>query len=395
MREIPLKYGCNPNQPDARVLFEGPGAMPLTVANGAPSYINVLDGLRAWRLVRDLKAVTGKASAASFKHVSPAGTAVAATGELSAELRAVNFYGDAELSPAAAAYAKARASDRGASFGDFIAVSEVVDETLAALIKPEVSDGIIAPGYEPAALAVLTGKKGGKYVVMAMDPDYAEPATESRVEMGLTLEQTSNALLPSGELLAEVVTEQQAIPESERETLLVLMTTLKHTQSNSVALGLEGHAVGIGAGQQSRIACTRLCCEKAGRYLLKLHPRSVELAARFKGEVKRSDRVNAIDAYVIWGELSELERDRLRGKVDGAVEPIGQDEAATYLSGVVGMCCASDAFFPFRDNIDRLARSGVKYIAQAGGSVRDADVVAAADEHGMAMAMTGVRLFLH
>ncbi|MEM9253595.1 MAG: phosphoribosylaminoimidazolecarboxamide formyltransferase [Planctomycetota bacterium] len=395
MPEIPLKYGCNPNQPDARVAFDGPGEPPLTIVNGAPSYINVLDALRAWRLVKDLKAVTGKAAAASFKHVSPAGAAVADSGELDPALRAVNFYGDAELSSIAAAYAKARASDRGASFGDFIAVSEVVDASLAALIKPEVSDGIVAPGYEPAALEMLKGKKGGRYVVMSMDPGYVEPAVESRVEMGLTLEQTSNALLPSAELLAEVPTARKDISAAEAETLLVLMTTLKHTQSNSVAVGLGGHAVGIGAGQQSRIACTRLCCEKAGRYLLKLHPRSVELAGRFKDEVKRADRVNAIDAYVMWGELSELERDQLRGQVDGPVEPIGEDEAAAYLAGVSGMCCASDAFFPFRDNIDRLARSGVRCIAQAGGSVRDDDVVAAADEHGMAMAMTGVRLFLH
>jgi AICAR transformylase/IMP cyclohydrolase PurH len=395
MHEIPLKYGCNPNQPHARVTFDGPGEMPLTVVSGAPSYINLLDALRAWRLVKDLKAVTGKAAATSFKHVSPAGAAVSDDGTIDDALRTVNFYPAGELSPVAAAYAKARASDRGASFGDFIAVSEPVDASLAALIKPEVSDGIVAPAFEPAALETLKAKKGGRYVIMTIDPSHDEPTVESRVEMGLTLEQTSNALLPAAEHLTQVPTQQKAIAEPERETLLVLMTTLKHTQSNSVAVGLGGHAVGIGAGQQSRIACTRLCCEKAARYLLKLHPKTLELTTRFKPEVKRADRVNALDAFVMWDELGDIERRHLAEQVDGPIEPIQPDEARRHLAASRGMCCASDAFFPFRDNIDRLARAGVKHIAQAGGSVRDDDVIAAADEHGMAMAMTGVRLFLH
>jgi len=395
MHEIALKYGCNPNQPHARATYDGPGGMPLTVVHGAPSYINLLDALRAWRLVRDLKAVTGKAAAASFKHVSPAGAAVSDDGSVPDALRTVNFYPDGEYSPVAAAYAKARSSDRGASFGDFIAVSETVDASLAALIKPEVSDGIVAPAYEPAALDVLKQKKGGRYVVLTMDPAHAEPEVETRAEMGLTLEQTANALLPCLDHLVQVPTKNKQIGEPASETLLVLMTTLKHTQSNSVAVGLGGHAIGVGAGQQSRIACTRLCCEKAGRYLLKTHPGTLELAGRFKAEVKRSDRVNALDALVMWDELSEPERSALGEKFDGPIDPIQPDEARRHLAGVEGMCCASDAFFPFRDNIDRLARAGVRHVAQAGGSVRDDDVVAAADEHGMAMAMTGVRLFLH
>lgn len=386
---LELKYGCNPNQKTARLVQRGDG--PVRVCNGTPSYINILDGLRGWQLVRELKSATGKASSASFKHVSPAGAAVA--GELSPEFRRAHLVGDGELSPVATAYAKARSSDRVASFGDFIAVSETVDATLAGIIKPEVSDGIIAPGYDADAFEVLKCKKNGSYVILEMDPSHEPPVMESRTEFGMTLEQSYNDSVIDASLLKNIVTRNKTLPADVTETIIVSTITLKHTQSNSIAVGYQGQAVGIGAGQQSRIACTRLACDKADRWLLKLHPKTLSL--EFADGVKRSEKVNLVDMFVRYDELDDLERAQFRGQVTSAPDPITAAECAEWLSGFDGLVCSSDAFFPFRDNLDRAARSGVKYVVQAGGSARDADLIAAADEHGMVMCMTGLRLFLH
>lgn len=399
--EIPLKYGCNPNQPDARVLFPGPAdACPLSIVNGNPSFINLLDALRGWELVRDLKAATDKPAAASFKHVSPAGAAVA--GELMNDFCSANFYpapAEHAYSPIAAAYAKARSSDRGASFGDFIAVSETVDASLARLIKPEVSDGIIAPGYDADAKPILAEKKGGKYVMLQIDPAYAPAAgsVESRTCFGLTLEQTYNDAKIDQSLLQNVVTDKKAMPDSAVESLLVATATLKHTQSNSIAVAMNGQAIGIGAGQQSRIACTRLACDKADRFMLKQHPKSLALIDLFKPGVKRPDKVNAVDQFVRFHELDDIERGGLFALLSGEPDPITPGEARDWCGnfGNGELALSSDAFIPFRDNLDRAARSGVKYVVHAGGSARDDLVTDAANEHGMVMALSGLRLFLH
>lgn len=392
--EIKLKYGVNPNQTHARVLPAAHRPMPLRVLGGSPSYINVLDALRGWQLVRELHAAVGKPAAASFKHVSPAGAAVA--GDLTDDFKRAHFYGDlADASPIATAYAKARSSDRAASFGDFIAVSDRVDASLAAIIRPEVSDGIIAPAYDDDALEVLKAKKSGGYVVLQMDATYASPAMESRTEFGLTLEQSHNDARIDRDLFDHIVTRDKTIPGAVMETLLVATITLKHTQSNSIAVGYQGQAVGIGAGQQSRIACTRLACDKADRWFLKMHPKA--LALRFKEGTPRPERVNLADQFVRWHELPQQERLLLQDQLDGgaAIDPITDTERQQWLRGRDGIVCSSDAFFPFRDNLDRAAASGVRYVAQAGGSKRDGAVIAAADEHGMTMALTGLRLFLH
>jgi len=398
---IPLKYGCNPNQPHARVLFDGPAeACPLKVVNGSPSFINLLDGLRGWELVRDLKAATGQPAAASFKHVSPAGAAVA--GPLTDAFCAANFYpapGEYAYSPIAAAYAKARSSDRGASFGDFIAVSETVDASLANLIKPEVSDGIIAPGYEPEALAILAAKKAGKYVMLQIDPAYAPApgSVESRTCFGLTLEQTFNSAVIDQSLLKNVVTTKRDLPASAVQSLLVATATLKHTQSNSICVAMHGQAIGVGAGQQSRIACTRLACDKADRFMLKQHPKALALIGLFKQGVGRPDKVNAVDQFVRYHELDAIELEGLHALLVKKPEPITAEEAKQWCAnfGNGQLTLSSDAFIPFRDNLDRAARSGVRYVLHAGGSARDDLVTDAANEHGMVMALSGLRLFLH
>lgn len=391
MPDIPLKYGCNPNQPHARIVTDGP--CPLGVVSGTPSYINALDALQAWALVTELAEATGKPAAASFKHVSPAGAAVA--GELDDDFRQAHFYGNAELSPLATAYARARSSDRQASFGDFIAVSDTVDATLAHLIKPEVSDGIIAPAYDDDTLEILQAKKGGKYVVFQMDRDYRPDAEaiETRTLMGLRLEQSRNELRIDAGLFADPVTHAKQLPADATESLVVASIALKYTQSNSVALALHGQAVGIGAGQQSRIACVRLACDKTDRFLLKQHPKT--LALPFKEGTPRPEKVNLAEQYVLWDQLGPKEHAHLRDAMTGPVEPIAPEERHAFLANVQSLACASDAFFPFSDNIDRLALSNVRYVAQAGGSKRDQDVIAAADEYGMTMSLTGVRLFTH
>ena len=391
MPEIPLKYGCNPNQSHARIVTDGP--CPLEVVSGTPSYINALDALQAWQLVTELAEATGKPAAASFKHVSPAGAAVA--GQLDDDFRRAHFFGDAELSPLATAYARARSSDRQASFGDFIAVSDTVDATLADLIKPEVSDGIIAPAYDNDALEILRAKKGGKYVIFRMDRDHRpDPGEiETRTLMGLRLEQSRNGLRIDARLFAEPVTKIKDLPADAAESLVVASIALKYTQSNSVALALDGQALGIGAGQQSRIACVRLACDKTDRFLLKQHPKT--LALPYRDGTPRPEKVNLAEQFVMWDQLGPTAQTHPRESMIGPVEPITPEERHAFLANIQGLCCASDAFFPFSDNIDRLALSNVRYIAQAGGSKRDADVIAAADEYGMAMCLTGVRLFTH
>lgn len=390
MAEIPLKYGCNPNQKHARILTPDPS--PLAIVNGNPSYINLMDGIRSWQLVRELKQATGKPAAASFKHVSPAGCAVAA--ELSPAFKKSQFIADdTELSPAATAYAKARSSDRVASFGDFIAVSEPVDITLAMLIKPEVSDGIIAPGYDADALAILKAKKRGGYVMLQMDPDYTPPAVESRTDFGITLEQSFNDAAITPELFGNVVTDNKKLSDGEITTAMVSTITLKHTQSNSICVGYEGQAVGVGAGQQSRIACTRIACDKADRWFMKLHPKALQL--QFVDGVPRSEKVNAVDMYIRYMELDDRELTQFEKAVEHHPGAITEQERADWLSAFGGIVLSSDAFMPFRDNLDRAAQSGVKVLVQAGGSARDEGVIQAANEHGMAMAFTGMRLFLH
>ena len=389
--QIALKYGCNPNQSHARITTDLDDG-PLRVVNGSPSYINILDGLRGWQLVRELKQATDLPAAASFKHVSPAGAAVA--GDLDESFKKAHFYNDAgDLSPLATAYAKARSSDRVASFGDFISVSETVDESLANIIKPEVSDGIIAPGYDPKALEIIKAKKGGKYVVLEIDPAYVPPAVESRVEFGLTLEQSFNDCVIDAGLFDNVVTKIKDIPADVMQSLIVSTITLKHTQSNSIAVGYQGQAVGVGAGQQSRIACTRIACDKADRWFLKMHPKA--LALEYVDGLPRSEKVNALDQFVRYHELDSGERGVLSQALASTPEPISEQERADWAKQFKGVVLSSDAFVPFRDNLDRAARTGVTYLAQAGGSARDQGVIDAADEHGMAMAFTGLRLFLH
>ncbi|MFI4860079.1 MAG: phosphoribosylaminoimidazolecarboxamide formyltransferase [Phycisphaerales bacterium JB063] len=403
---IKLKYGCNPNQPHAAIHFTGQTDCPLAVVNGTPSYINALDGLRAWELVRDLKQATGKAAAASFKHVSPAGAAVFGEGDtLGTDFCKAHFYpapSDHDYSPIAAAYARARSSDRVASFGDFIAVSEVVDVSLAKLIKPEVSDGIIAPGYDDEARQLLAAKKGGKYVMLQIDPAYSPKAlpggageTESRTCFGLTLEQTFNDCVIDTALLENIVTENQTLPADAVEALLVATAAIKHTQSNSIGVALGGQAVGIGAGQQSRIACTRLACDKADRFLLKQHPKSLAFIDLFKPGTGRPEKVNALDQFTRYHELDETELSELHAVLTERPDPITREEAAQWCASFGALALSSDAFIPFRDNLDRAKRSGVKYVVHAGGSARDDLVTAAANDHGMVMALSGLRLFLH
>ncbi|MEM6393016.1 MAG: phosphoribosylaminoimidazolecarboxamide formyltransferase [Planctomycetota bacterium] len=404
--ELRLKYGCNPNQPYATVTApthpDSSAGPPLTVLNGNPSMINLLDALRGWQLVRDLKAATGLPAAASFKHVSPAGAAVAAPGdEPGPAFCQAHLYPPPEgtpeftWSPLALAYAKARSSDRVASFGDFIILSDPCDLPTAQLIKPEVSDGILAPGYAPDALDLLKAKQGGNYRVLQIDPHLKPPATESRTVFGFTLEETYNDAAITPDLLDKTVTDNTDWPEHAITAMLTITAALKHTQSNSVAVGWDGQAVGIGAGQQSRIACVRLACDKADRFALKLHPKTIALVESFRPDVPRPTKVNLIDQFTRYPQLDDSEIAELNAAVKSNPDPITADEAADWIQQMHGVCLSSDAFFPFKDNLDRAARSNVQYVLQAGGSKRDDDVIAAANAHHMTMALSGLRLFLH
>jgi len=388
--EIPLRYGMNPHQKTAR-LFAAEGDLPVEVLSGAPGFINMCDALNAWALVKELKAALGLPAAASFKHVSPAGAAV--TAPLSDAEKKAFFVADmADLSPLAVAYARARGADRMSSFGDFAAFSDTVDRTAAELLTREVSDGCIAPAYDDDALAILREKRNGKYLVLAMDADFEPPETETRMVYGLSLEQTHNAALFGPDLLANVVTEKKDLPDEAVRDLVVGSIALKYTQSNSVAFAISGQAIGIGAGQQSRVHCTRLAGSKADVWWLRQHPRLLE--ATFKDGLSRAEMNNAIDQYLLQ-RPTPLEERSWREAFDPAPEPLSADERADWIAKMDGISLASDAFFPFRDSIDRAAQSGVTFVVQPGNSARDDIVIAACNEHGMTMAFSNLRLFHH
>jgi phosphoribosylaminoimidazolecarboxamide formyltransferase/IMP cyclohydrolase len=388
--EMALRYGCNPHQTPARLLMPEDAA-PLSVLNGRPGYINMLDALGAWQLVHELRQATGLPSAASFKHTSPAGAAVARP--LTEAFRQAYLLPDLELSPVATAYARARGGDRVSSYGDAVAVSDRVDLSLAKLLQREVSDLIIAPGYDPDALALLQTKKNGGYLILQIDPAYVPPEMESREIFGMTLQQKRNAAVITKETFRNVVTSQKQVPDDALETLLVATVALKYTQSNSVCVAYDGQVIGMGAGQQSRIHCTRLACDKADKWFLQQHPRVLE--ARFQRGVKRVDKFNLIDQYLMREQLSQTEETAMLAGFTTPPEPLTSADRAAWIAQYDGICLSSDAFIPFRDNVDRAGRSHVQYIAQTGGGLRDTDVIAAAEQYGMTMILTGLRLFLH
>ena len=393
MRELELKYGCNPNQKPSRIFMEGDKELPITVLNGRPGYINLLDAFNSWQLVSELKRATGLPAATSFKHVSPAGAAVGLP--LTETLKKIYFTDDYELTPLATAYVRARGADRMSSFGDFIALSDVCDVATAKLINREVSDGVIAPGYEPEALAILQAKRKGTYCVIQMDPEYRPEPIERKMVYGITFEQGRNEIdLNDDALFQNIPTANKEIPEAARRDLVIALITLKYTQSNSVCYVKDGQAIGIGAGQQSRIHCTRLAGNKADIWWLRQHPKVMALP--FKEGIKRADRDNTIDVYISEEEHDDVLRDGSWQNfftVKPAVLTLA--EKKEWLSQLTGVSLGSDAFFPFGDNIERAHKSGVQWIAEAGGSVRDDNVIATADKYGMAVAFTGVRLFHH
>ncbi len=393
MKELALKYGCNPNQKPSRVYMEE-GELPIEVLNGRPGYINLLDAFNSWQLVKELKAATGMPSAASFKHVSPAGAAVGAP--LSDTLRKVYFVDDVKipLTPIATAYARARGADRMSSFGDFIALSDTCDEAVATLIKREVSDGIIAPDYTPEALAILKAKRNGTYCVIKMDPNYTPAPIERKQVFGITFEQGRNEIdLTGDDLFANIPTDNKNIPADAKRDLKIALITLKYTQSNSVCYVKGGQAIGIGAGQQSRIHCTRLAGNKADIWWLRQCPKVLSLP--FKNDIRRADRDNTIDVYIGDEYEDVLREGTWQNFFTEKPEPLTAEEKKAWLSQNTNVCLGSDAFFPFGDNIERAHKSGVQYIAQAGGSVRDDNVIETCNKYGIAMAFTGIRLFHH
>ena len=390
MRELELKYGCNPNQKPARI-FAKAGELPMEVLNGKPGYINFLDALNGWQLVRELQKATGLPAAASFKHVSPAGAAVGLP--LSGALRRSCFAKDDALSPLACAYARARGADRMSSFGDWICLSAPCDASTARLIAPEVSDGVIAPGYEPEALALLKAKRKGGYNVVRIDPDYAPEALEQKDVFGLTFEQERNELVIDGAFFANIVSARKDLPADARRDLAVAMITLKYTQSNSVCYVKDGQAIGIGAGQQSRIHCTRLAGDKADAWWLRQHEKALGLP--FLQAVKRPDRDNAIDRYISDESAALLAEGAWQALFSRRPEALTREEKRAWLARLADVSLGSDAFFPFSDNIDRAARSGVGYVAEPGGSVRDDALIEACDRYGMVLSFTGLRLFHH
>jgi phosphoribosylaminoimidazolecarboxamide formyltransferase/IMP cyclohydrolase len=387
--EIELRYGMNPHQVPARIYINS-GALPITMLNQSPGYINLLDALNAWQLVRELKQATNLPAAASFKHVSPAGTAVAVP--MDDTLKQAAFAGSGDLSPLATAYARARGADRISSFGDWAAMSDIVDVDTAKLLKREVSDGVIAPGYEPEALAILKAKKQGSYRVIQIDPDYEPPELDRRELFGMVLEQKHNDAIPTYADLTEIVTANKELPESAKRDMIVALITLKYTQSNSVCYVKDGQAVGVGAGQQSRIHCTRLAGTKADTWYLRQHPAVLNLP--FREKINRTERDNAIDQYLL-ENLTPAEEANWQKSFASVPVRLTSAEKRAWLDTLTGVTLGSDAFFPFRDSIDRAQQSGVRYVAQPGGSIRDDVVIEACDEYGMVMALTGTRLFHH
>ena len=392
MKELELKYGCNPNQKPSRIFMKGDGELPIQVLNGRPGYINFLDALNGWQLVRELKEATGLPAATSFKHVSPAGAAVGRP--LNDTLRKIYWVDDlGELSPLASAYARARGADRMSSFGDFIALSDVCDVCTAQLIKREVSDGVIAPGYEPEALEILKSKKKGGYNVIQIDPSYEPAPLERKQVFGITFEQGHNNLKIDRSLLKNIVTENKELPDQAAEDLLIALITLKYTQSNSVCYVKDGQAIGIGAGQQSRVHCTRLAGSKADNWYLRQAPQVLNLP--FRQDIKRADRDNAIDVYIGEDSMDVLADGRWEAVFREKPPVFTREEKRAWLDQLTGVSLGSDAFFPFGDNIDRAKKSGVVYVAQPGGSVRDDQGIETCDQYGMVMAFTGIRLFHH
>lgn len=390
MRELTLKYGCNPDQGEARA--DAPNGLPFIVRNGSPGYINLLDALNGWQLVRELRAACGLPAAASFKHVSPAGAALGLP--LDETDRLALRAGDVpDPSPIACAYIRARGADRLSSFGDFAALSDVCDESAAAFLRREVSDGIIAPGYTEGALAILRQKRGGRYLVLEIDPAYEPPALERREVFGVTFTQARSTVRIGAPLLQNVVTARRSLPDEAVRDLLVALVTLRYTQSNSVCLAWHGQAVGVGAGQQSRLHCTRLAADKADLWRLRRHEKA--LALPFLPQVGRPARDNATAQYLGGDADALLAEGAWQALFSHRPEPLTAAERADWLAAAADVSLGSDAFFPFADSIERAAQSGVAFIAQPGGSVRDAEVIAACDRHGMAMAFTGVRLFHH
>ena len=390
--EMLLKYGCNPNQKPSRVFMEDGKELPIEVLNGKPGYINLLDAFNGWQLVRELKAATGMCAATSFKHVSPAGAAV---GRPLTETEAKIYFVDdlGELSPMACAYARARGADRMSSYGDFIALSDVCDVPTAKMIQREVSDGIIAPGYTDEALEILKSKRKGTYNIIKIDENYVPAEIERKQVFGVTFEQGRNELKIDKELLSNVVTENKDIPADKMEDLIISLITLKYTQSNSVCYVKNGQAIGIGAGQQSRVHCTRLAGSKADNWWLRQNPKVMALP--FKDDIRRPDRDNAIDVYIgeEWEDvLAEGEWQRI---FKTKPEPLTREEKKEWLAKNTDVCLGSDAFFPFGDNIERAKKSGVAYIAEPGGSIRDDNVIETCNKYGIAMAFTGIRLFHH
>ena len=392
MKTMELKYGCNPNQKPASISVSDGRDLPLTVLNGRTGYINLLDALNSWQLVRELKAATGLPAAASFKHVSPAGAAVGLP--LSDVDRQMYFVEpDAELTPLACAYIRARGADRLCSYGDWAALSDVCDAATAAYLKPEVSDGIIAPGYTPEALAILKSKKKGGYNVVQIDPDYVPAPQEHKDVFGITFEQGRNEIVLDESLLGDIVTAEKDLPAEARRDMLVALITLKYTQSNSVCYVKDGQAIGVGAGQQSRIHCTRLAGTKADNWWLRQHPKT--LALPFLDGIRRPDRDNAIDIYLSDEYEDDLADGVWQTKYKVRPEPLTAEEKKAWIAQQSGLTVGSDAFFPFGDNVERAHKSGVQYIVEPGGSIRDDHVIATADKYHMVMAFTGVRLFHH
>ena len=389
--ELMLKYGCNPNQKPSKIFMQDGGDLPITVLNGKPGYINFLDAFNSWQLVKELKEATGLPAAASFKHVSPAGAAVGLP--LSDTLKKIYFVDDLELSPLACAYARARGADRMSSYGDWAALSDVCDKETALMLKREVSDGIIAPGYTDEALEILKSKRRGTYNIVQIDPDYRPNPVEHKDVFGVTFEQGRNELKINNELLNNVVTDNKNIPEEAKRDLLISLIALKYTQSNSVCYVKDGQAIGIGAGQQSRIHCTRLAGNKADIWFLRQHPKV--LALPFKADIRRPDRDNTIDVYISDDHMDVLADGVWEQFFTEKPEVLTREEKAEWLKNMTGVALGSDAFFPFGDNIERAHRSGVEYIAQPGGSIRDDNVIETCNKYNMAMAFTGIRLFHH
>ena len=392
MKELELKYGCNPNQKPAKIFMNDNKDLPVTVLSGRPGYINFLDALNGWQLVKELKEATGLPAATSFKHVSPAGAAVGLP--IDDVLRKIYWVDDqGELSPLASAYARARGADRMSSFGDFISLSDVCDVATAKLIKREVSDGVIAPGYEPEALEILKSKKNGNYNVIQIDPDYVPEELERKQVFGVVFEQGHNNLKIDKEMLKNIVTENKDLTEEAAMDLVISLITLKYTQSNSVCFVKGGQAIGIGAGQQSRVHCTRLAGSKADNWYLRQNPKVLNLP--FIDGIRRADRDNAIDLYIGEDYMDVLADGRWEKIFKEKPEVFTREEKRAWLDGLTDVALGSDAFFPFGDNIDRAHKSGVKYVAQPGGSVRDDQVIDTCNQYGMVMAFTGIRLFHH